>query len=260
MSVVEIELLSDIHGAIIRLNRPERYNAISTQLAEELFDAFERLERDSEVWAVAMTGTGEKAFCSGADLKERRHMDLVTIAAQRRLFIKMFTKTTFFSKPLIAFVNGIAYGGGFELALGCDYIIASSNASFALSEVSLGIIPAGGGTQNLARLIGKNRTKELIFTARRLTAYEAKELGILDIVTSSEMLDLEIRKHIQLITSNAPLAVQQAKKSINYGVELDLNTAMTMESECYNVLLTTHDRNEGLLAFNEKRPPVYRGY
>lgn len=259
MSAVEIKLLPDIHGAIIFLDRPESYNAISTQLAIELLDAFDQLESNPDVWAVALTGKGEKAFCTGADLKERKSMDLKAMKMQRSLFVKMFNRATFFPKPLIAAVNGFAFGGGFELALCCDYIVASENAVLALSEVTLGIIPAGGGTQNLVRLVGKNRAKELIFTARRLTPTECKELNILDTICSFADLEKTYIEKISAITKNAPLAVQQAKRAINYGVEIDLNSAFTLEAECYNVLLTTQDRNEGLLAFNEKRPPVYKG-
>lgn len=259
MSDIEIEYLSDIHGAIIYLNRPERYNAISTQLAQELIGAFNQLEDNPDVWAVGITGRGEKAFCSGADLKERKTMDLNAMKAQRSLFVKMFQSTTFFPKPLVAFVNGLALGGGFELALCCDYIIASENAVFGLTEVSLGIIPAGGGTQNLARLVGKNRAKQLIYTAKRLSAVECKDLGIVDSVCSLAELVQVMKTNIQEITKNAPLALQQAKKSINYGVEIDLHAGFTLEADCYNVLLTTNDRNEGLQAFNEKRPPKYQG-
>lgn len=260
MSVIEIEYLPDIHGAIIYLNRPETYNAISTNLAQELLDAFGQLENDRNVWAVGITGRGEKAFCSGADLKERKTMDLIAMKEQRSLFVKMFERTTFFPKPLVAFVNGLALGGGFELALCCDYIIATENAVFGLTEVALGIIPAGGGTQNLARLVGKNRAKQLIYTAKRLSAVQCKEMGILDTVCSLPELDQVIKKNIEEITKNAPLAVQQVKKSVNYGVEIDLHAGLTLEAECYNVLLNTHDRNEGLQAFNEKRPPKYEGY
>lgn len=259
MSVIEIEFLPDIHGAIIYLNRPEAFNAISTQLAQELLDAYNQLENDRNVWAVGITGRGGKAFCAGADLKERKNMDLIAMKQQRSLFAKMSERTSYFPKPLVAFVNGVAFGGGFELALSCDYIVASENAVLGLTEVSLGIIPANGGTQNLARLVGKNIAKKLIYTAKRLSAVECKEMGIIDSICPLAELDQVIRKNIGEITKNAPLAVQQAKKSINYGVEIDLHAGLTLESESYNVLLTTNDRNEGLQAFNEKRPPKYQG-
>jgi len=259
MNTLEIKMLPEVHGAVIYLNRPDTFNSISTELANELVGVLDQLEGDSNVWAVGITGKGEKAFCTGADLKERKTMDLNAMKKQRALFVKLFAKMTFFPKPLIAFVNGYAFGGGFELSLCCDYIIASENAVLALSEVTLGIIPAGGGTQNLSRLIGKAKAKELIYTAQRLNASAAKELGIVSYIYSLPELEQAMTKHIGEVTKNAPLALQQAKRSINYGVEIDLNTGLMLEAECYNVLLTTHDRNEGLMAFNEKRPAVFKG-
>lgn len=259
MNTLEIKMLPKIHGAVIYLNRPETFNSISTELANELFEVLNQLESNSDVWAVALTGKGEKAFCTGADLKERKTMDLNAMKQQRALFVKLFEKVAFFPKPLVAFVNGYAFGGGFELSLCCDYIIASENAVFALSEVTLGIIPAGGGTQNLSRLIGKSKAKEFIYTAKRLNASACKELGIVSHVYSLPELEQAMSSHIGEITKNAPLAVQQTKRSINYGVDIDLHTGLTLEAECYNVLLTTKDRDEGLKAFNEKRPPEFKG-
>lgn len=259
MNTLEIKLLPEIHGAVIYLNRPETFNSISTELAKELLEVLNQLESNSDIWAVAITGKGEKAFCTGADLKERKTMDLYAMKQQRALFVKLFERVSFFPKPLVAFVNGYAFGGGFELALCCDYIIASENAVFALSEVTLGIIPAGGGTQNLPRLVGKSKAKELIYTAKRMHPSTCKELGILSYVYSLPELEQAITYHLGEITKNAPLAVQQAKRSINYGIEIDLHTGLALEAECYNMLLTTKDRNEGLIAFNEKRPPLFKG-
>jgi len=259
MNTLEIKYLSQIHGAVIVLNRPETFNSISTELAHELLKALDQVESNGDIWAVALTGKGEKAFCTGADLKERKTMDLNAMKKQRALFVKLFQRVSFFPKPLIAFVNGYAFGGGFELSLCCDYIVASENAVLALSEVTLGIIPAGGGTQNLSRLIGKAKAKECIYTAKRMKAIEAKELGIVSHVYSLPELEQAMNIHLGEITKNAPLAVQQAKRSINYGVDVDLNTGFTLEAECYNVLLTTKDRNEGLMAFNEKRPAEFKG-
>ena len=259
MNTLEIKLLPEVHGAVITLNRPETFNSISTELARELMEALNQLESNGEVWAVAVTGKGEKAFCTGADLKERKSMDLKAMKQQRALFVKLTERLAFFPKPLVAFVNGYAFGGGFEMALCSDYIVASDNAILALSEASLGIIPANGGTQTLSRLIGKSKAKELIFKARRMKASEAKELGIVSYVYSLPELEQEIINHLGEITKNAPLAIQQAKRAINYGYDVDLHTGLTLEAECYNVLLTTKDRDEGLLAFNEKRPPKYIG-
>jgi len=259
MNTIEVKRILDIHSAVIYLDRPDRMNSISTELATELLQALNELEDDPEIWCVALTGRGDKAFCTGADLKERKDMDHMAMKKQRALFVKLFERTSFFPKPLVAFVNGFAFAGGFELALGCDYIIASDNATFALTEVSLGIIPAGGGTQNLSRLIGKSKAKEIILTAKRFDVQEAQALGAVNRVCAAADLEQEMLKELKAITKNAPLALQQAKRSINYGIDQDLHTGLTLEAECYNVLLKTEDRDEGLRAFNEKRPPVYRG-
>jgi len=256
---IKVEKYPDIHSAVIYLNRPERLNAISSQLAKDLLDIFDVLERDTNVWALAIRGTGDKAFCVGADLKERKDMDISAMKEQRNIFVKLFKRMTFFPKPLIAVVNGFAMGGGFEIALCCDFILACKTSVFVLPEVGLGIIPAGGGTQNLARLVGKNRAKEIIFTTKKIGAEEAFELGIVSSIFELSEIDKVIKQKLGEITQNAPLAQQQAKRSINYGTEMDLDSGFTFEAECYNVLLTTDDRNEGLRAFNEKRPPHYRG-
>ena len=254
-----LEKNSEQHYAIITLNRPENFNAISTQLARDMLAVLSHLEEDDDIWAVILTGMGPKAFCSGADLKERKSMTKYQMIAQRKLFVKMFTAVSFFPKPIIAAVNGAAFGGGFELALGCDWIVASDNAIMALSEVSIGIIPAGGGTQNMSRLIGKQKAKQLIFTAKRLTAAEAKEWGLVaKVVPQAELLEAA-KAEVAEITKNAPIAVYQAKKAINYGVDLDLNSGLVLEAEAYNAALYSEDRDEGLAAFNEKRKPVYKG-
>lgn len=256
---LNVQVEPEAHLAVVAFNRPEAMNAISTKLAEEVLAVLDYLENDDRVFAVLWTGSGEKAFCAGADLRERKNMTREQMKKQRALFVKMFTAVSLFPKPLIAAVNGYAMGGGFEFALGCDFIIASEQAIFALTEVSLGIIPAGGGTQHLPRAIGKQKAKELIFSARRLSAREAKEWGIVNHVVPHRELMEKARAVLAEITQNAPIALQQAKRSINFGVELDLVTGLTLEAECYNVCLATEDRDEGLRAFNEKRKPVYAG-
>lgn len=254
-----LEKDAEKHLGIITLNRPENFNAISTQLARDMLSVLQTIEEDDEIWAVILTGTGTKAFCSGADLKERKNMTKPQMIAQRKIFVKMFTAVSLFPKPIIAAVNGVAFGGGFELALGCDWIVAADNAILSLSEVSIGIIPAGGGTQNMSRIIGKQKAKQLILTAKRLTAAEAKEWGLVAKVVPQEQLMEAAKAEVAEITKNAPIAVYQAKKAINYGVDLDLNTGLVLEAEVYNGALYTEDRDEGLAAFNEKRKPVYKG-
>lgn len=256
---IKIEIESESHLAIVSFNRPEAMNAISTQLAREVLLALEYLENNDDVFAVLWTGTGEKAFCAGADLRERKDMTREQMKKQRALFVKMFTALSFFPKPLVAAVSGYALGGGFEFALGCDFIIAAENAVFALTEVGLGIIPAGGGTQHLPRAIGKQKAKELTFTARRLSASQAAEWGIVNDVVPNYELMPKAKEILAEITKNAPIALQQAKRSINFGSEIDLMSGLILEAECYNVCLATEDRDEGLRAFNEKRKPIYRG-
>ncbi|SHJ34631.1 enoyl-CoA hydratase-related protein [Desulfofundulus thermosubterraneus] len=243
---------------IIFFNRPQALNALSTQMARELVAALEELELDDQVFAAVLTAEGDRAFCVGADLKERKNMTKAEVKKQRTLFIKAFEAVVMFPKPLVAAVNGYALGGGCEFALGCDFIIASEKAFFGLPEVSLAVIPAGGGTQLLPRVIGRAKAKELIFTGRRISAAEAYRLGMVNYVVPAENLMARTMEIMQEIVQNGPIALQQAKRAINLGLELDLHTAFALEAECYNVCLATEDRDEGLRAFNEKRKPVYR--
>lgn len=259
MSWETIRVEVEDHIAVITFNRPEAMNAISTQLAKDVISVTRELADDREVWAAILTAEGDKAFCVGADLKERKNMSKEAMLKQRELFVRAFRAVSEFPKPIIAAVNGFAMGGGFEFALCCDLIYASENAFLALPEVGLGIIPGGGGTVNLPRLIGKSKAKELIFTGRRLAAAEAKDWGIVSKVVSREQLLEASRELCKEITKNAPVAVWQAKKSVNLGMEVDITTAFILEAECYNVCLKTEDRDEGLKAFNEKRKPVYKG-
>ncbi len=255
---IRVEVKENV--AVITFNRPDALNAISTQLASDVISVMRELADEREVWAAILTAEGEKAFCVGADLKERKNMSKEDMIKQRELFVRAFRAVSEFPKPLIAAVNGFAMGGGFEFALGCDLIYASDNAVLALPEVGLGIIPGGGGTVNLPRLIGKSKAKELIFTGRRLTAAEAEEWGIVSRVVPRDELLNAARELCSEITKNAPVAVWQAKKSVNLGMEVDIASAFALEAECYNVCLKTEDRDEGLKAFNEKRKPVYKGY
>lgn len=247
------------HLATVFFNRPANLNALSTQMAKDLLHVFSGLAADPKVWAAVLTGSGEKAFCAGADLKERKDMGKNDMRRQRELFVEAFKAVSTFPKPLIGAVNGYAFGGGFEFALGCDIIFAAENALFSLPEVGLGIIPGGGGTQNLPRLVGPAAAKELIFTGRRLTAREARELGIVRRVTPGEKLLEEVNALAAEIMKNSPTAVRQAKKAINLGLDVDLSTGFSLEAEFYNVCLASADRDEGLKAFNEKRKPVFTG-
>jgi len=245
--------------AVVALNRPHALNALNTAMARELPAVMREIEDDGDVVAAVLTGEGDRAFCVGADLKERRNMTKAQMSRQRELFVRAFTAVLEFAKPLVAAVNGYCLGGGLEFALACDFIIASDTAVFGLPEVGLAIIPGGGGTQLLPRVVGRNRAKELIFTGRRFSAAEARDLGLANhVVPSGELLE-KTWAVLRQIAAGGPIALKQAKKAINLGAEIELKTALLLEAECYTACLHSEDRDEGILAFNEKRPPVYRG-
>src|SRR5688500_1971627 len=244
------------HVLVARLNRPEVLNARNTQMGRELLDLWTRLAAEpGALRCVVLTGTGERAFCAGADLKERDGMSPADWQAQHELFERGFMALMEFPLPVIAALNGHAFGGGLEIALCCDFIYAAAGARFALPEVRLGIMPGGGGTQNLARAVGERRAKELILTGRQFTADEAVAWGVFNrIGTVRDGLETA-----EAIAANAPLAVRQAKKSIHYGLQTDLLTGYRFEIEAYNRLVDTDDRREGVRAFNEKRKPAFKG-
>src|SRR5205085_1409489 len=199
------------HLAHLVLNRPEVMNAIDNTLATELDAACEQLAGDQSVWVVILRGNGERAFCVGADLKVRRTFTPEDWANQRALLRKMVARMRGVPQPMIAAVHGYALGGGTELAMLADFIVASEDATFGLTEVSLGIIPGGGGTQNLPRLIGRNRAKELIFCARRIPASEALQLGLVNrVVPRADLLDRAVDLADEIMR-NSPFAVRQAK-------------------------------------------------
>ena len=248
------------HVLVATLNRPEVLYAINTQMGRDLLDLWTRLTVDSgDIRCVVLTGAGERAFCAGGDLKERNGMSDETWRMQHELFERAFMALNECPVPVIAAMNGYAYGGGLETALGCDFIYAVRGARFALSEVRLGIMPGGMGTQNLPRALGERRAKELILSARTLSAAEAEAWGLVNHVCPRATLLDEALACAQAIAANAPLAVRQAKKSIHYGLQMDLLTGYRYEIEAYNRLVTSDDRLEGVRAFNEKRKPVFRG-
>lgn len=243
------------HVLQVTLNRPEALNAVTTQMGYDLLDLWTRLTiAPKNVRCVVLRGSGERAFCAGGDLKERNGMSNAEWQSQHELFERAFLALLECTVPVIAAVNGHAYGGGFETALACDFIYASRNARFALSEAKLGIMPGGGGTQTLARAAGERRAKEMIMTARAFTADQGYEWGVVNQVldTPAELLQAALAT-AEEIAGNAPLSVRQAKKSIHFGLQADLQTGYRFEIEAYNRLVGTEDRLEGVKAFNEKR-------
>ncbi|MBY0095528.1 enoyl-CoA hydratase [Mesobacillus maritimus] len=245
--------------AIVTLNRPEAANALSRQMLAELQVVLSDIKKDMGIRVVILTSSGEKAFCAGADLKERKDMTDAEAKQTVRMIGATINEVESLPQPVIAAINGVAFGGGLELALACDIRVGALEAKVGLTETSLAIIPGAGGTQRLPRLIGLGKAKELIFTAQRLTASEAEKIGILEYaVPRSEMLGkaLDLAK---TMAKNGPLALIQAKKAVNKGIEVDLATGLKIEELAYDVLIPSEDRLEGLKAFAEKRPPEYKG-
>src|SRR2546428_3784434 len=241
------------------LDRPEVANAFNTRAALDLREFFESLEAGGRCRCVVLTGAGDKAFCAGADLKERDALGEEQWRAQHEIFERMFRSVRDCTVPVIAAVNGAAYAGGLELVLHCDFAYASRTAKFALTEVSLGIMPGGGGTQTLPRAVGERRAKELILAARPFSAEEALAWGVVnELCEAGKVLEhtLDVAGRI---ASHAPLSVRQAKNAIRRGLQMDLPSAMRLEVEAYNRLVGTEDRREGLRSFNEKRKPKFKG-
>ena len=245
--------------ATLLLNRPSALNAINAELLLALREALEGLGKRPEIRVVIITGAGEKAFSAGSDLRER----LTLSPDQVKEFIlsmrKTFVAIEELNKPVIAAINGLAVGGGAEMSLACDLRILSETAKMGFPETKLAIIPGGGGTQRLPRLVGKGKAKELIFTGRRISAQEALQIGLANKVCAPAELMEECRALAALICEAGPLALGLAKEAINLGLETDLNTGLSIENNAYWATLPTEDRTEGLVAFQEKRKPVYKG-
>ncbi|QSO49460.1 enoyl-CoA hydratase [Alicyclobacillus mengziensis] len=243
----------------LTLNREDAANALSRDLLLCLRDHAEDLRARTDVRVVVITGAGERAFCAGADLKERRGMNEDQVRGAVALIRSTIHALSTLPQPVIAAVGGVAFGGGTELALAADLRVAADNAVFGLTETSLAIIPGAGGTQRLARLVGVAKAKELIFTARRIDAVTALELGIVNQVVKKGELSAKVHELAQEIQKNGPIAVRQAKLAIDRGADVDLNTGLAIEALAYEVVIPTEDRLEGLAAFAEKRKPQYKG-
>jgi len=243
----------------VTLNRPESRNALSRQLNKELAELATELGGDGDVRAVVLTGAGDKAFCAGADLKERKGVSAAETGPYVDAISGAINGWASMAKPTIAAMNGYAFGGGLELALACDLRIAVSSAVFALTEVRLGIMPGAGGTQRLSRLVGVARAKELILLGRRFDARRAAEIGLVMGVVEPGELAGAVDSVLAELAGCAPISVAKAKQAIDEGIDASLAEGLAIERRCYDATLFTDDRNEGLAAFAEKRPPVYRG-
>jgi len=248
------------HLALVTLNRPERRNALSKALLLRLGEIGRQLAQDPDVRAVVLTGAGDRAFCAGADLKERSQMSDDEIRAQLSLYQSELGWLSAPHFPTIAALNGAALGGGLELALMCDLRVAVREAELGLPETRLAIIPGAGGTQRLVRVVGEARAKELILLGRRLTADEALQLGLVHrVVAKQKQLLSKTLEFIQPILEGAPIAQRAALRAIAAASDQPLDAGLAIERECYEACLTSADRKEALAAFVEKRKPVFSG-
>ncbi len=244
--------------AIIKLNRPPM-NPLNEELFGELKSAVEELDKDNNIGAIIITGEGDKAFSAGADVKDMLGRDAMGAMAFPEKAREAFLAIENCGKAVIAVINGFAFGGGCELSLACDFRIASEKAKIGQPEINLAIVPGGGGTQRLPRLIGPSKAKLLLFTGDLISAQEAKEMGLVDMVFPPEKLMDEAKKFAKKIASKPKLALRLIKQAVNNGLHTDLLSGLKFETECFVVSYFSEDGQEGLKAFVEKREPKYKG-
>jgi enoyl-CoA hydratase/carnithine racemase len=257
LSLTEIRI--DGHVAVVTLNRPEAMNAISGEVADVLAGTLLQAAADPNAWAVVLAAAGDRAFCVGADLKERNALDDAGWLRNRVLMRGLFDSLRALPQPTIASVFGYALGGGFELALNCDLIVAADDAVFGLPEVRVGIVPGGGGTQALVRRLGPARAKDLIFTGRRISAEEAHDWGLVARVVERGALESATMELAREICGSSPVAVREAKLAIDRGLDVALEQGIELEDLAWRRAVASQDRREGIAAFNEKREPQWRG-
>ena len=250
---------------VVSFNRPEVRNAINTATCEDLRELFgplaftPHLKSEGDLRCIVLTGAGDKAFSAGGDLKERDGMSDDDWRLQHAIIEESAYAILNCSVPVIAAVNGVAFGGGCEMALCCDFIYAARTARFALPEVTRGIMPGAGGTQNLPRAIGERRAKELLLTGRPFSADEAQAWGMVNQVVEPEALMDRVLETARTIAANAPISVRQIKKAVHNGLQTDLTRGLLTEVLAYERTISTEDRREGVRAFNEKRRPDFKG-
>ena len=247
--------------AVLTLDRPEALNAINARMKEEIAEAVSQIEDDEACRAMIVTGAGDRAFCAGADIKERSSSDPTAqefVARQRRT-VALFSRIAELRIPTIAALNGIALGGGAEIALACDFRIAADSSRFGLTEINLGVIPAGGGTQRLARLVGTARAKRLVLTGEIADSARALQLGIVDEVAPDEELMARAMAFAGLLADKAPMAVAIGKSVIDKGAGGPISAGFELELQGAAILFASEDRKEGMRAFLEKRPAQFSG-
>ena len=245
--------------ATITLNRQKSLNALNTALLTELRDALDDAETDAVVRAIVITGSGEKAFCAGADITELVEKSPEEASEWSSWAQGITTYIEKMRKPIIAKINGFCLGGGLELAMACDFRIASEKAVFGLPEINLAIIPGGGGTQRLPRLIGKTKAMEMLMCGEQIDAKEAFRLALVNKTVSADELDGEVDELIKKLLSKSAVALGILKDAVNRGIEMDLEHALDYEAECFGQALATEDAREGLKGFLEKRKPEFKG-
>lgn len=244
----------------LTINRPEARNALNMAVRQEIKDAIQAIEKDDQVRAVIITGAGEKAFVSGADITAFKGATPIMMeASASTLGQQLFSDIENLRVPVIAMINGFCLGGGQELAMCCDIRIASENAKFGQPEINIGIFPGGGGTQRLPRLIGWGKAKELIYTGRIIDAAEAERIGLVDKVVPQDKLEEEARQIAETIASKSPLIIKLVKKTINRGMYTDLAAGLAYEKANFALCFATEDCAEGVGAFLEKRKPEFKG-
>lgn len=244
--------------AVVTVNRPDKLNALNIPTRNEILAAFDELERDAEVRVVVITGAGEKAFIAGADINEFAGM---TAVGQRAVMKgrRAFDAVEDFPKPVIAMINGFALGGGCELAMACDIRIASSKAKLGQPEIKLGIIPGGGGTQRLTRLVGEGKAMELILTGDMISADEALALGLVNHVVAPEELEAKTMELANKIAEMSPVALAMAKAAVKNASRLNLREGVDAEVDLFALCFSSEDKEEGVRAFLEKRKPDFKG-
>lgn len=250
-----ITVAKDGNICTVRLDRADALNAISGAMADELSAVLRELARDQDVWVVILASSGEKAFCVGADLKERADFTLQDFHRNREQIRSLFEALRKLPQPTIASVFGFALGGGFELALSCDLIVASRDAVFGLPEARVGLLAAGGGTQLLTRKVGTSTAKNLIFRGLRIDAEEAHGLGLVVELTDRAGLDAASLEIARDICRSSPVAVRAAKRAIDAGFGHPIDEGMEIENDAWTRVISSDDRAEGIAAFTEKRDP-----
>ena len=245
--------------AVVTLNRPERLNAITRELLSGLIEQLETAGKDTDVVAVILTGAGEKAFVAGADISFMQQLSALEGREFGKLGHEVMRTVENFSRPVIAAVNGFALGGGCELAMACDFRIASDNARFGQPEVNLGVIPGFGGTQRLPRLVGRGHAMELIFTGDMIDAVEACRIGLVNRVVALEQLLPECLGVTEKIGQKGPVAIRLGKEAVATGMEMDIARACQYEADLFGVCFSSDDQKEGMQAFLDKRKATFTG-